>query len=262
MARTGDDSGPGALNRRAWSRGGFVAAYATRELRPPEIVIFLRYRDELSRRVLDLGSGAGRLAGYLVDLGAEIHGVDLAPDMVALCRERYPHATFHQGDVSDLSRFEDGQFDAVLAAWNLLDVFSDEDRRAALREIRRVLAPGGLFVMSAHNRARIPVLRGPRHVRTSDPLRLLLDVLRVPRRMLRHRRLRRFERDEPGYAIVSDGAHDFTFVHYFITPDAQVRQLASEGFDPLEVLDRDGRPVAPGELAPGSSEVHYVSRRR
>lgn len=252
---------PGLFNRRAWSRGSFAAEYAGRELAPAEVMILLRHRDELSRRVLDLGSGGGRIAGYLLDLGAEVRGLDIAPAMVALAGERYPAGSFAQGDAGDLSRFDDGRFDAVLAMWNLLDVFSDEERRRALRGIHRVLAPGGLFVMSAHNRARAPLLPGPRHLRRSDPVRFALDALRVPGRMRRHRRLRRFERDEPGYAILSDGTHGFAFVNYFITPDAQLSQLREAGFSPLEALDVDGRPIAPGDPAAASGTVHYVSRR-
>ncbi len=49
---------------------------------------------------------------------------------------------------------------------------------------------------------------------------------------------------------------------YYIAPAAQVRQLEAHGFEVLEVLDRDGRPLQAGDDAPASPHLHYVARRR
>jgi SAM-dependent methyltransferase len=252
---------PGTLNRASWARGRFVKEYAHRVLRPVEVVLLARYHEDFAGRVLELGCGAGRITGYLVQLAREAYGIDLQPQMIAECRRRYPAGTFIQADIRDLSNFEDGSLDVVVAGCNTLDIFSDDERRIMLRDIGRVLREQGLLVMSAHNRAYLPRVRRPGHVRTSDPLRFAADLARAPRNLGRHRRLVHLERDERDYAIVSDGAHGYSLVHYFITPEAQFRQLREEGYEPLSCSDLDGNVLAPGDESPNTVELHYVARR-
>jgi hypothetical protein len=67
------------------------------------------------------------------------------------------------------------------------------------------------------------------------------------------------QRTAPDHAILVDEAHDYTLLHYYISRDAQERQLAEAGFELLECLDIDGRPVPPGTDAEGSSELQYVA---
>jgi SAM-dependent methyltransferase len=253
---------PADLNRSVWAEGRFVKEYAHRQLRPVEVVLLVRHREDFAGRVLELGCGAGRIAGYLVELSEEAHGIDISSEMIAECRRRYPAGHFIEGDIRDLSQFEDGALDAVVAGFNILDIFGDEERREALGEIRRVLRDGGLYVMSSHNRAYLPQVRGPAHVRTADPMRFAADLVRAPRRIRRHRRLVTLERNERDYAIVSDGAHEYSLVHYFITPEAQFRQLEQQGFSPLICADLNGRTLGPAETAPNCAELHYVARRR
>jgi SAM-dependent methyltransferase len=249
------------VNITTWARGGFLGSYGGRELRPVEVLLLLRYHEHASGRVVELGCGGGRIAGYLVDIAQEAYGIDISADMVEACRQRYPAGHFSQGDIRDLSQFEDGSLDLVVAGCNLLDIFGDAERRESLREIRRVLVDGGLLLMSSHNRAYLPHVRRPTHIRRSDPLRLAFDLFNAPRRMVRHRRLRSFEREEADYSIVSDGAHEFSLVHYFTFPDAQFRQFEQEGFEPLLSADLDGRPVDKDHQAPDCSEIYYVARK-
>jgi SAM-dependent methyltransferase len=248
------------LNKARWTRGSFVSEYANRGLRPAEVVILVRYRAALSGKVLELGSGAGRLTGYLATLAEEAHGIDLAPEMVEYANRAYPGVNSVVGDLQDLSNWADGSLSGVFASCNILDVLSDAERRVALREIRRVLASGGFLVMSSHNRAYLPSLKRPTHVRRSDPLRLVWDLLRLPTRVRNDRRLSPLEMHAEGYEIVNDGTYDFSLLHYFIGRDDQERQLADEGFELVEALDLDGKTVAQGETAPGSVELHYVAQ--
>jgi hypothetical protein len=83
--------------------------------------------------------------------------------------------------------------------------------------------------------------------------------MRLPLRLRNRRRLRSLQRAEPGYALVNDEAHDFSVLHYYISPDAQRRQLAEHGFELMECLDLDGREVAEGAAARSCPELHYVA---
>jgi hypothetical protein len=84
----------------------------------------------------------------------------------------------------------------------------------------------------------------------------------MPIRVIRHRRLAALEHAEADYAIVNNDAHDFSLVHYFVSPEAQRRQLDDEGFEPLGVFDYEGRELGPGDTAADCVELHYVARAR
>jgi SAM-dependent methyltransferase len=260
MSASSDLPDPGAINTAQWTDGDFVAGYATRVLRPVEVLLMIRHRERLAGRVLELGCGAGRITGYLVALGTEVTGLDVSPRMLAECRRRYPAGRFIEGDLGDLSPFAEASLDVVVAGYNVLDIVGDAQRRRILGEIHRILTPGGLLIMSSHNRAYLPRVRGPGYVRRADPLRIAVDLTRVPGRITRHRRLVVLERDEARYAIVSDGTGDFLMVHYYTTPESQFQQFEEEGFEPLSCEDLDGRPVGGDYLAPGIPELHYVAR--
>ena len=92
-------------------------------------------------RVLEVGCGTGWFAARVRDeLGAEVVALDQSERMVELARSRGLDARV--GDVQE-PPFSDGVFDCVVANWMLYHV-PDLDR--GLREIRRVLDPGGRLV--------------------------------------------------------------------------------------------------------------------
>jgi SAM-dependent methyltransferase len=248
------------INNGVWGRGRFVGQYSSRALRPVEVTLLVRYRDDLHGRMLEIGCGAGRVTSYLADLADDLHALDISPRMVETARRRVPSATCHVADMTDLSRFEAEPFDAVLALYCVLDVLEDDERRAQLDRMYEIISPGGTLVISTHNRAHLPQVRGP-HVRTSDPVKLAADVVRLPRRFRNHRRVRDLEREAQGYAIANDSAHNYSLLHYYISRDDQERQLADHGFELIECLDLDGNTVEPGDSAGGTPELHYVARR-
>jgi SAM-dependent methyltransferase len=249
------------VNAALYSRGSLVRTYAKRDLRPVEVMLLVRYRAELSHRVLELGCGAGRVTGYLGALGGEVVGVDVSAAMVSYCRRAYPQVTFGQQDLRDLSGYATRSFDTVWAPFNVLDVLDDEDRRAVLDEIGRVLTPDGLLIMSSHNRAAASQIRGPAWVFSLDPLALAANLVWLPRSLRNRRRLAPLQRDEPDYAILNDCAHSFGLLHYYVSRTDQARRLSEQGFDLLECLDLDGRLVEAGDDVPECSELHYVARR-
>ncbi|MCI2416456.1 class I SAM-dependent methyltransferase [Saccharopolyspora sp. K220] len=98
------------------------------------------------KRVLDAACGPGLYAEELVARGARVTGCDLSARMVELAANRVPSAEFRVHDLAEpLDWLSDSSVDLVLFA---LAVEYLDDRLAALRELRRVLRPGGALVMS------------------------------------------------------------------------------------------------------------------
>lgn len=181
--------------------------------------------------------------------------------MVDHCRSAYPQASFSVGDLRDLSCFDRASFDAVLAPFNVLDVLDDRERRDVLDEIGRVLSPGGLLVMSSHNLAYAPLIERASRIERSSLRAFVQSLAHLPRRLRNHRMLAPLQRREPGYSILNDEAHDYALLHYYISPDAQARQLQEHGFALLECLELSGRTLDAGETAARCPELHYVARR-
>lgn len=236
-----------------------------------EAVILLRHRDALGGRVLEVGCGAGRVLGYLLELGGEVHGIDVSPAMVEYCRREYPDAKVTVGDLGDLRASTEGQFGAIIAADNVLDVFDDPERRRVLAGIRELLSPGGVLVFSTHNLAYVDAdhgavsdRRGRGTALLSKALeRPLADVARttlaLPRRLANRRRLAPLQNRASDHAIINDEAHDFALLHYYIGRDDQERQLRELGYELVECLDADARRVDRGQAGVGPW-LHYVAR--
>lgn len=248
--------------------GAGLQDHASAELRPVEADVFDRFGDELRGRALDVGCGAGRLVGELLTLGLDVCGIDISPTMVQHCRRSYPDAEFVQGDMRKIGHGAvEGSFDVVIASFNVLDAVGDADRRWTLEGIAEVTAPGGLLIMSSHNRGFAPRVHSPigemlAKLREGRIRPFAASVIRLPRRLRNHRRLRGGQVSTPGYEILNDAAHDYSLLHLYISRDEQERQLQEHGFELLECLDPAGRCVQHGQLAPAASELHYVARRR
>jgi hypothetical protein len=119
--------------------------------------------------------------------------------------------------------------------------------------------------MSSHNLAYASKVAGPGHdvldsLRSGRLKQAAASAARLPRSSRNHRRLRKQEESGPGYALVNDLAHDYSLLHYYVSPASQRRQLAANGFELLECRDLGGRVLDVGETAPDCSELHYVAR--
>jgi ubiquinone/menaquinone biosynthesis C-methylase UbiE len=93
-------------------------------------------------RVLDVGTGTGRISIPLLERGLDLIGCDLSPRMLLRLREKFPGARLTQADASELP-FPKQSFDVLITAHVLHLIHT---WREALREFQRVLAPGGIFL--------------------------------------------------------------------------------------------------------------------
>ena len=129
---------------------------ATRAL-PPEIAakqteaLLAELRAAGVDRLLEAGIGTGRITRPLMERGARVTGIDISPRMLARLREqigaqhRLPDLLL--GDATRLP-LRDASFRAVLMVHVLHMV---ADWKQALKEMRRVLAPGGVFLHDVAN---------------------------------------------------------------------------------------------------------------
>jgi SAM-dependent methyltransferase len=132
------------------------------------------------KRIVDLGCRSGALSRHLLE-GNEVVGVDVDPTALAKAEQRGIEPVL--ADVEEPLPFDDASFDAAVAG-ELLEHLRFPD--ALIREIRRVLRPGGVLVGSVPNayrlQSRLRFLRGlspeddPTHLRMFSPrdLRALL----------------------------------------------------------------------------------------
>ena len=100
--------------------------------------------DLISRdaRVLDVGTGTGRISIPLLERGLDLIGCDLSEKMLRRLQEKLPSARIAQADASQLP-FPTDSFDALMTA-HILHLIPTW--REALREFRRVLRPDGVYL--------------------------------------------------------------------------------------------------------------------
>jgi ubiquinone/menaquinone biosynthesis C-methylase UbiE len=109
-----------------------------------EEVVHDLIRSVLAGRALDAACGTGRHAAHLVHMGHQVVGVDLTPDMLVRASERVPDAEFHTGDLRNLPA-DDASFDLVVCGLALAHL---AELDTPIRELARVLAPGGRLIVS------------------------------------------------------------------------------------------------------------------
>jgi len=120
-----------AARRRMWQR----RIDRVRTLRP-------------AGRLLDIGGGDGAFASVAAAAGYAVEATEFSSSGAAQIRQRVPAAITHTDELVNLG-LPDAGFD-VVTAWHSFEHMRDPF--AAMREVRRILKPGGLFIMAVPNR--------------------------------------------------------------------------------------------------------------
>lgn len=103
-----------------------------------------RLPDGAGREVLDVATGTGLVAERLLARGFQVTGLDQSPDMLAVARQRFgDRVTLVEGTATALP-FADASFDHLTFTYLLRYV---DDPAATLRELARVVRPGGTIAM-------------------------------------------------------------------------------------------------------------------
>jgi ubiquinone/menaquinone biosynthesis C-methylase UbiE len=100
--------------------------------------------------ILDVGCGTGILSSRLAGTseGLIVHGVDINPRMIRVARKRGNRRNLqveYQVGTAVQLPYRDGQFDVVFSCL-LFHLLDSSEKELGLREIRRVLRPGGRYV--------------------------------------------------------------------------------------------------------------------
>jgi ubiquinone/menaquinone biosynthesis C-methylase UbiE len=100
--------------------------------------------------ILDAGAGTGNVTRLLAVPGARVIGIDFCEPALVQCRRKVPTAELRQADMTQPLPFESASFDKVACSVTLH--FLAPDRQPfALRELLRVLRPGGRLALSVFN---------------------------------------------------------------------------------------------------------------
>ena len=144
---------------------------------------------QVEGEVLEIAVGTGRnLAHYPQQV--RLTGVELSPAMLELARRRAERVgrqvDLREGDAQALA-FEDERFDTVVCTLSLCTI---PDDRAAVAEVKRVLRPGGRFLLLEHVRSPLAPVRAVQSA--IDPLMVRFQGDHVVREPLEHLRVEGF----------------------------------------------------------------------
>jgi len=180
------------------------------ELFPKEEKVFAQYlKNGNGQRILDVGSGTGRVAAVLSERGYEVTGIDFSPAMVDQAKKKHPKIDFRVMDVRDMN-FLANTFDYVIFCYNGLDYIGPHTQRLqVLRDLYEIIKPGGFLLYSSHNSACLLTTKKTRWVNLGNNV--------LTGRVFTH-----YRRDSDPREVTS--------VLFYQNPRAQQRRLEDIGF--------------------------------
>ena len=127
-----------------------------------------------AQRLLDVGCGTGGFLRWAVDSGrfANVAGVDLGSDAIDFARRRVPEVDLRVAPMRALP-YDDGSFDLVVSH-DVLQHVHEREVEQSLRELRRVVAPGGALLLRTNGSRRLRVERDDWRAYSRESLALTL----------------------------------------------------------------------------------------
>lgn len=111
--------------------------------------------------LLEVGCGEGRGIDWLMQNVIHYTAIDKIEPVIDILKKKYPTAKFVSGNIPPLSAFESNSFDS-LVSFQVIEHIKDDS--LFLKEIHRVLKPGGIALLTTPNRP-MSLSRNPWHIR-------------------------------------------------------------------------------------------------
>lgn len=252
MSRTIVDT----VNRRTMLSGDGVKTYSWQsDLTPPEqAALDLLAAEIQGQPVLDLGVGGGRTTSHFIERGADYTGLDYSEAMLKISRKKYPSLRLVHGDARSMPQFPDASFAVVFFSCNGIGMVDHEGRLKILREVHRILRPGGAFAFSFHNQNSPEHTEGlqlPPFEFSAHPARLAVRLSRflyqTALRIVNRLRFSRHDVRLPDYSIINDQCHHYATMLYYISLANQRKQVEAVGFATGSLaFDLSGASIPPG----------------
>ncbi len=122
----------------------------------------------VSGNLLEIGCGEGRGFSYLKPFISEYTAVDKIESAILKLQEKHPEGKFIRMDIPPLHHLEDNTYDSIVSFQVIEHI---EDDEFFLKEIYRVLKPGGIALLTTPNR-KMSLSRNPWHIREYLPKEL------------------------------------------------------------------------------------------
>ena len=205
------------------------------------------------KRVLDVACGVGYGSAHIAKFAAEVVGVDLDEEAITYARQRYggpPNFSFMRGDATKFD-FAGASFDVVCSFETIEHIPGVE---AYLREVRRVLAPGGTYLVSTPAaRQTTDHPKNPHHVQEWSPA----DFEKLLRRHFSTVELFSQVRRQTRLANVIKKLDVFKLRARLVPPGVTRRIAQGAGVRVMGDLHMDDVLIRPGVLR-GASEIVAV----
>lgn len=118
--------------------------------KPFDIWLLERIADDADGPIMDLGCGPGQIAAFLADTGAEVHGLDASPAMVAQARANFSDLDFTVGRFDQLLRPRSAAAWGAIVAWYAFVHLAPSELAPTLRTVGATLRPGGTLALAVH----------------------------------------------------------------------------------------------------------------
>lgn len=148
-------------HERASGAGGYGAHYARLVAEGEDVEGEARLADVLAprgARVLDAGSGMGRIGGALLARGHRVVGVDFDPEIVTQSRRTYPQLPVFSSRLEDLTAEalaaagHPTRYDLVICVGNVMILLAPSTERVVLTNLAGLLAEGARMLVGFHVR--------------------------------------------------------------------------------------------------------------